>query len=121
MGFLSLSPGFAGVLESAAIALAIGALACFAAYRLGRRVGWRPGTEIGVASLVTLIVAAGPDAWDLFHLSIVRLESPIVIQRMLDAIRDPENLGTRVVCDFAGAFCGVLSGWYVATRSARRS
>jgi hypothetical protein len=121
MGFAWLSSGFAGVVESAAIALAIGALACFAAHRLGRRVGWRPGTEIGVASLVTLIVAAGSDAWDLFHLSIVRLESPIVIQRMLDGIRDPENLGTRVVFEFAGAIAGVMIGWYLATRSLRRS
>lgn len=121
MGFPWLSSGFAGVLESAAIALVVGALACFAAHRLGRRAGWRPGTEIGVASLVTLILAAGSDAWDLFHLSIVRLESPIVIQRMLDAIHDPENLGARVVFEFAGAIAGVMVGWYAATHSARRS
>ncbi|HVT32819.1 MAG TPA: hypothetical protein VHE32_09225 [Rhodanobacteraceae bacterium] len=121
MGFPWLSSGFAGIVESAAIALAIGALACFAAHRLGRRVGWRPGTEIGVASLVTLIVAAGPDAWDLFHLSIVRLESPIIIQRMLDGIHDPENLGARVVFEFGGAIAGVMIGWYLATRSPRRS
>jgi hypothetical protein len=121
MGFPWLSAGFAGVLESAAIALAIGAITCFAAHRIGRFVGWRPGTEIGVASLVTLIVASASDAWDLFHLSIVRLESPIVIQRMLDAIHDPQNLGARVVFEFAGAIAGVMLGWYLATRFPRGS
>lgn len=114
MGFMGLSFGMPGVLEAGAIALVVGVLVCMAAHRIGRRIGWKPGTEIGVALLVTLVVAAGVDAWDLFHLSIVRMESPYVIEQTLDAIHDPDFLGERVVFEFAGAVTGVMLGWYLS-------
>ena len=114
MGFMWLSFGMAGVLEAGAIALAVGLVVCVAAHWIGRRVGWRAGTGIGVALLITLIVAAGVDAWDLFHLSIVRMESPYVIERTLGEIHDPDFLGTRVVFEFAGAVTGVMLGWYLS-------
>lgn len=121
MGFPWLSSGVAGVVEAGAIAFAVGLVACVLMHHLGRRAGWRQGSEIGVALLLTLILGAGVDAWDLFHLSIVRLESPIVIQHLLDDIHDPENLGARVVAEFAGAVAGVMLGWYLAfVRPARR-
>jgi hypothetical protein len=114
MGFSWLSPGVAGALEAGAIALLTGALLCALCHHLGRRAGWKQGTEIGVAFVATLFIAAGVDAWDLFHLSIVRLESPFVIQRMLGEIHDPAYLGTRVVFEFCGAVAGVMTGWYLA-------
>ena len=114
MGSSWLSPGVAGALEAGLIALAIGALLCALCHRLGRRVGWKQGTEIGVALVATLVIAAGIDAWDLFHLSLVRLESPFVIQRTLGDIYDPAFLGTRVVFEFCGAVAGVMLGWYLA-------
>jgi hypothetical protein len=114
MGFSWLTTGIAGALEAGFIALAIGALACAFCHHVGRRVGWKQGTEIGVALVATLVVAAGIDAWDLFHLSIVRLESPFVIERMLGEIHDPAFLGTRVVFEFCGAVAGVMLGWYLA-------
>jgi hypothetical protein len=115
MGFMWLSSGMPGALEAGAIALVIGALVCMAGHRIGRSIGWKQGTEIGVALLITLIVAAGVDAWDLFHLSIVRMESPFVIQRTLGDIHDPGFLGTRVVFEFVGAMVGVMLGWYAST------
>jgi hypothetical protein len=121
MGFMWLSSGMAGVFEASAIALVTGALVCIAGHFIGPYFGWRQGTEIGVALLITLIVAVGVDAWDLFHLSIVRLESPFVIQRTLGDIHDPGYLGTRVVFEFVGAVVGVMLGWYAAvTLSASR-
>lgn len=114
MGFSWLSPGVAGALEAGAIALLTGALLCALCHHLGRRVGWKQGTEIGVAFVATLFVGAGIDAWDLFHLSLVRLESPFVIERMLGDIYDPAFLGTRVVFEFCGAVAGVMIGWYLA-------
>jgi hypothetical protein len=114
MGFMWLSFGILGALEAGAIALVIGALVCIAGNRIGRHIGWKQGTEIGVALVITLIVAAGVDAWDLFHLSIVRMESPFVIQRTLGEIHDPGFLGTRVVFEFVGAMVGVMIGWYVS-------
>jgi len=120
MGFMWLSSGMPGALEAGAIALLLGALICIAGHRLGRHIGWKQGTEIGVALVITLIVAAGVDAWDLFHLSIVRMESPFVIQRTLGDIHDPEYLGTRVVFEFVGAMVGVMIGWYVSMTLSRK-
>jgi hypothetical protein len=114
MGFSWLSTGVAGALEAGLIALAVGALTCALCHHLGRRVGWKQGTEIGVALVATLVIAAGIDAWDLFHLSIIRLESPFVIERTLGEIHDPAFLGTRVVFEFCGAVAGVMIGWYLA-------
>ena len=114
MGFTWLSFGMPGVLEACAIAFAVGLVVCLLAHRAGRAFGWKPGTEIGVSLVITLLLAAGVDAWDLFHLSIVRLESPYVIMRTLETIHDPDFLGTRVVFEFAGAVAGVMLGWYLA-------
>src|SRR6185312_2297069 len=114
MGFSWLSLGIAGALEAGAIALMIGALLCAICHHVGRRAGWKQGTEIGVALVVTLVVAAGVDASDLFRLSITRLESPFVIARTLGEIYDPAWLGTRVVFEFCGALAGVMLGWYLA-------
>ena len=114
MGFMWLSSGVAGAAEAGAIAFAIGLVLCAAAHFIGRRVGWRQGTEIGVALLATLVIAAGVDSWNLFYLSIVRLESPFVIERVLAEIDDPGSLGMRVVFEFIGAVCGVMLGWYLA-------
>lgn len=114
MGFSWLSTGIAGALEAGLIALAIGALLCALCHHFGRRVGWKQGTEIGVALVATLVIAAGVDAWDLFHLSIVRLESPFAIAQALGDIHDPAFLGTRVVFEFCGAVAGVMTGWYFA-------
>jgi hypothetical protein len=120
MGFMGLSFGMPGVFEAAAIALGVGLLIALAAHWVARVSGWKQGTEIGVALVVTLVVAAGVDAWDLFSLSIVRLESPYVIMRTLETIHDPDFLGTRVVFEFAGAVAGVMLGWYLATLRLKR-
>jgi hypothetical protein len=120
MGFMGLSFGMPGVFEAAAIALAVGLLAALVAHWIGRVSGWKQGTEIGVALVATLVVAAGVDAWDLFSLSIVRLESPYVIMRTLETIHDPDFLGTRVVFEFAGAVAGVMLGWYLAVGRPKR-
>ena len=114
MGFMWLSFGMPGVLEAAAIAFVVGLIACLIAHQIGRVSGWKPGTEIGIAFVATLAIAAGVDAWDLFSLSITRLESPYVIMRTLETIHDPDFLGTRVVFEFAGAIAGVMLGWYLA-------
>lgn len=120
MGFMWLSFGMPGVFEAGAIALVIGLIVFMVAHWVGRRIGWNPGTAIGVALLITLVIGAGADAWDLFHLSIVRMESPYVIERTLDAIHDPDFLGTRVVFEFAGAVTGVMLGWYLAVALPKR-
>jgi hypothetical protein len=115
MGFMWLSSGIAGALEAGAIALLTGAVLCAAGHLVGNRIGWQQGTAIGVAFVLTLVIAAGVDSWDLFYLSIVRMESPMVIERTLAEINDPGSLGLRVVFEFTGAVFGVMLGWYFAS------
>ena len=111
MGFDWLDYGFAGASEAALIAAAVGFVLFTLAHALRRFARWRPGSEIGIAFALTLLLAAGVDAWDLFHLSIVRLESPYAIQQALQRIHDPDALGARVVLEFVGAVAGVALGW----------
>ena len=115
MGFMWLSPGITGAFEAGAIAFLVGTFLCAVGHLVGARIGWQAGTAIGVALLVTLVVAAGVDSWDLFYLSIVRMESPMVIERTLSEINDPGSLGLRVVFEFTGAVFGVMLGWYLAS------
>jgi len=119
MGLHVLSSGWPGVWQAAAIALVIGALLSLLAHACAPRLGWRQGSAIGVALLCTLALAAGVDAWHLFYLAIVRLESPFVIQRTLGAIHDPGMLGLRVLFEFAAGVCGVMLGWYLAMLAPR--
>lgn len=120
MGFTFLSNGWAGVWQAAAIALGVGLLLSLLTHACAPRLGWREGSAIGVAVLATLALAAGVDAWHLFYLAIVRLESPFVIQRTLGSIHDPGMLGLRVLFEFAAGIAGVMLGWYLATHVLRR-
>lgn len=119
MGLHVLSNGWAGVWQAAAIALAIGVLLSLLAHACAPRFGWREGSAIGVALLCTLALGAGVDAWHLLYLAIVRLESPFVIQRTLNAIHDPGTLGLRVLFEFAGGAAGVMLGWYLSMQIPR--
>lgn len=111
MGFDWLGYGLTGALGAAAIAIGIGFVLFSLGHLLGQLVHWREGTAIGVAFVLTLVLAAGVDASNLFYLSIVRLESPFAIQRTLATIHDPDALGLRVVFEFIGAAIGVAFGW----------
>ena len=111
MGFSWLGYGFSGALGAAALAAGIGFVLFMLAHALRSWVGWRQGTEIGVAFALTLVLAAGVDAWHLFYLSIVRMESPFAIQQILATIHDPDALGMRVVFEFFGAVVGVMLAW----------
>lgn len=106
--------GLQGVIEVGLLAVLVGLTLSVFAHWLAPRLHWRQGSAIGIALIVALALAAGGDAWNLLYCSIVRMESPFVIQRTLGAIRDPAWLGTRVVAEFFGATLGVMLGWYLA-------
>ncbi len=114
MDYSWLSTGIPGVLQAGGIALLLGVLLSVLTHALAPGFHWREGSAIGVAFALALAIAAGNDAWTLLYLSIVRMESPFVIQRTLGAIHDPAWLGTRVVSEFCGCAIGVMLGWYLA-------
>lgn len=110
---LPLHFGLLGSLEAGLIALAVGFLVYALWQWLGRRLGWSEGQQLGGACLIAVAVSAGIDCWNLFYTSIVRLESPLYARIALASIHDPDELGSRVVLEVAGALSGVALAWVV--------
>lgn len=110
---LPLHLGLLGSLEAGLIALLIGFAVFFLWQKLCRWLRWSHGHAIGWASLIAVAVGAGVDAWNLFYLGMVRLESPLYARIALASIHDPNELGTRVVLEISGALAGVALGWWV--------
>lgn len=115
---LPLHYGFLGALEAGLIAFAIGVLCFLLWHWLCRRTGWSIGHAIGWACVTATLIGAGIDAWNLFYLGIMKLESPLYARLALQGIHDAESLGARVVCEVAGALSGVAMGWqWFSTKS----
>lgn len=110
---LPLHFGLLGTLEAGLIALLVGLLVYALWQRLCRWAGWSLGHAIGWASVISVVASAGIDAWKLFYMGIVRLESPLYARLYLATIHDPNELGSRVVLEVAGALGGVAVGWLV--------
>ncbi|ATB60274.1 hypothetical protein CKU38_03917 [Xanthomonas citri pv. fuscans] len=79
--------------------------------RCGWRVQFNHGHTLGIACLLAVAIGAGYDIWHLVYTSIVRLESPLYARLALAKIHDPNELGSRVVLEVAGALAGVVVGW----------
>lgn len=109
---LPLHLGFLGAMEAGVIALLIGVLAFLLWRWLMRLTGGSIGHTLGWACVTAVIVAGGIDAWNLFYLSMMKMESPLYARLALQGIHDPESLGARVVCEFVGALTGVVTGWH---------
>jgi len=55
-------------------------------------------------------------------MGMVRLESPLYARLFLSSIHDPNELGSRVVLEVAGALGGVALGWLIfSARSAGKN
>jgi len=113
---LALHTGWLGVLEAAGIAFACGLVIYAIWHVLCRHLQWPQARAVGWACVVSVAAGAGVDAWKLFYLGMMRLESPLYARLALADIHDPERLGTRVVCEIAGALCGVVLGWLLFSR-----
>lgn len=109
---LPLHYGVLGALEAGVIAFVLGVL-CFLFWNwLCLRLRWSIGHAVGWACVSAAVVGAGVDAWNLFYLGIMKLESPLYARLALQGIHDPESLGSRVVLEIAGALSGVALGWH---------
>lgn len=110
---LPLHLGFLGALEAGLIALLVG-IVCYGFWNwLMRKVEAGTGHAIGWACVTAAVVAGGIDAWNLFYLGIMKLESPLYARLALQGIHDAESLGARVVCEAAGVLAGVAIGWQI--------
>lgn len=116
---LALHFGWPGVLEAALIALGVGVLCYLLFHWLGARNRWAHGHAIGWSSLVALAIATGIDAWHLFYMGVVRLESPVYARIALAKIHDPNFLAARVFMSSVGALSGVAVAW-MAMQARRR-
>lgn len=108
---LPLHIGFLGALEAGLIALLVGVLAYALWHWIMRVAGGTVAQTIGWAGVTAVVVAGGIDAWNLFYLGIMRLESPLYARLALQGIHDPGSLGARVVMEVTGALVGVVIGW----------
>jgi len=119
---LPLHFGLLGTLEAGLIALLVGLLVYTLWHRLCRWAGWTDGHAIGWACVIAVVASAGIDAWNLFYMGMVRLESPLYARLFLAGIHDPNELGSRVVLEVAGALGGVALGWLIfSARSAGKN
>ncbi|MGV8961607.1 MAG: hypothetical protein ACOH1V_14690 [Stenotrophomonas sp.] len=109
---LTLHFGLLGSLEAGLIALLLGFFVFYLCQYLCRRAGGSHGLPIAWACGIAVVLGAGIDAWKLFYLGIMRLESPLYARIALASIHDPDELGTRVVLELLGALAGVALGWW---------
>lgn len=72
--------------------------------------------------MIAVVASAGIDAWNLFYMGMMRLESPLYARLFLAGIHDPNELGSRVVLEVAGAIGGVALGWLLfSSRSGEKN
>lgn len=110
---LSLHTGLLGALEAGLIAFVLGVLVYALGSWICRRTGLKVGHAIGWSAAISVVLAAGVDAWNLFYLGVKRLESPLYARLALEGIHDPDHLGTRVVMQVLGALAGTVLGWWL--------
>jgi len=110
---LPLHTGLLGCLEAGLIAFLVGVLVYAGWAWLGRRTGMQIGHVVGWGAVIATAIAAGLDAWNLFYIGMVKLESPLYARLALAGIHDADNLGTRVLLEVIGATSGSVLGWWL--------
>lgn len=116
---LPLHYGLLGILEAGAIAFAVGVLCFLFWHWLCARMRWSMGHVLGWSCVTAVAIGAGIDAWNMFYLGIVKLESPLYARLALQGIHNPEALGARVVCEVTAALAGVAVGWQWFSKKTR--
>ncbi|HEX7816885.1 hypothetical protein [Dyella sp.] len=112
--------GTLGGLEAGLIALVVGVLVFGVFHALGRRAGWHYGAQFGWSYLVTLLLAASGDLWDLVYFNYAQLQSLQLLKAKLAEVHDPDGIGTRVFFEFVGAGIGLYLGYLLFAALLRR-
>lgn len=105
---LPLHFGLLGALEACAIAFVIGLLVYAVWHWIAARADIHHSHAIGWSCVIAVAIGAGIDAWHLFYLGMVKLESPVYARMALARIHDPDSLGARVTLEAIGAVVGVV-------------
>ena len=111
--------GVVGALEAGAISALVALLLFCGFHWFGRRAGWSNGPKIGWTVLLSLLLTASGDLWDMFYFNYAPLQSVQLLQAKLGEVHDPENIGLRVLCEFAGIALGIAAGLAVCRRRGR--
>ena len=112
--------GFVGGLQAGAISAVAGALLFALFHALGRRGRWSEAKKMGWAFLVALVLSGGGDIGNLFYFNFGQLQSLQLLRAKLAEVHDPDNLGTRVFCEFVGVGMGIAVAWLAIDWLARR-
>lgn len=103
--------GLVGGLEAGAISAVVALLLYLVIYPFGRKQGWPPLRMITVAFLLSLLLTASGDMWDLVYFNYARMDSIQYLKVRLAQVHDPDNIGLRVFWELVGAFVGAGLGW----------
>jgi hypothetical protein len=112
--------GLVGGLEAGGISAVVALVLYLVVDAIGRRQGWSPLKKIGVAFLVSLLLTASGDVWDLFYFNYGQVQSIQFLKAKLAEVHDPDNIGLRVFWEMVGAFVGATLGWIVRGGDWRR-
>jgi len=103
--------GLVGGLEAGGISAVVALLVYFIVYAFGRKQGWSPLRMIAIAFLVSLLLTASGDMWDLIYFNYARMDSLQYLKVRLAQVHDPDNIGQRVFWEMVGALVGAGLGW----------
>jgi hypothetical protein len=103
--------GLVGGLEAGGISAGAAILLYLIVYAIGHRQGWTPLRMIAIAFLVSLLLTASGDMWDLIYFNYARMDSIQYLKVRLAEVHDPDNIGLRVFWELIGALVGACLGW----------
>lgn len=103
--------GIVGGLQAGLIAAVVAMLLFCLFHWLGRRNGWSYGPQIGWTFLLTVVLTASGDLWNLFYFNYGQLQSLQLLKAKLAMVHDPDGIGIRVLCEFVGVVVGIFAGW----------
>jgi ABC-type Fe3+-siderophore transport system permease subunit len=113
--------GLVGGLEAGAISVVVALIAYLVVYAIGRKQGWSPLRMIAIAFLVSVLLTASGDGWDLIYFNYARMDSIQYLKVRLAQVHDPDNIGQRVFWELLGALVGAGVGWIVRGGDWRRA
>src|SRR5580658_10252276 len=103
--------GFIGGLQAGAISTVVGMLLFCVFNWLGRRNGWSYGPQISWAFLLTTLLTASGDLWDLFYFNYAQMQSLQLLRVELAQVLGADGISTLVVLECFGALPGIYVGY----------